>query len=121
MLNIPQLLAKELSLTPSQVHSALLLFAEGATISFIAHYLKQRTDSLDDVPLHDLSDRFIYLTELEQWKATILKEIAYQPGKMLFFSINITNTCRSYFNSASTSAEKNVQQVESFLSVMYFL
>jgi len=31
MLNIPQLLAKELSLSPSQVQNALELFAEGAT------------------------------------------------------------------------------------------
>lgn len=76
MLNIPQLLAKELSLTPSQVQNALELFAEGATIPFIARYRKERTDSLDEVQLRDLSDRFTYLTELEQRKATILDAIA---------------------------------------------
>jgi protein Tex len=76
MLNIPQLLAKELSLTSSQVQNALELFAEGATIPFIARYRKERTDSLDEVQLRDLSDRFTYLTELEQRKATILDAIA---------------------------------------------
>jgi len=76
MLNIPQLLAKELSLTPSQVQNALELFAEGATIPFIARYRKERTDSLDEVQLRDLSDRFTYLTELEQRKATIQDAIA---------------------------------------------
>ncbi len=65
MLNIPQLLAKELSLSPSQVQNALELFAEGATIPFIARYRKERTGSLDEVQLRDLSDRFTYLTELE--------------------------------------------------------
>ncbi len=76
MLNIPQLLAEELSLTPSQVQNALELFAEGGTIPFIARYRKERTDSLDEVQLRDLLDRFTYLTELEQRKATILEAIA---------------------------------------------
>ena len=81
MLNIPQLLAKELSLSPSQVQNALELFAEGATIPFIARYRKERTGSLDEVQLRDLSERFIYLTELEQRKAVILDAIASQ-GKL---------------------------------------
>jgi len=81
MLNIPQLLAKELSLTPSQVQSALELFAEGATIPFIARYRKERTGSLDEVQLRDLSERYTYLTELEERKAAILEAIASQ-GKL---------------------------------------
>jgi uncharacterized protein len=81
MLNIPQLLAKELSLSPSQVQNALELFAEGATIPFIARYRKERTGSLDEVQLRDLSERFTYLTELEERKAAILEAIASQ-GKL---------------------------------------
>jgi uncharacterized protein len=81
MLNIPQLLAKELSLSPSQVQNALELFAEGATIPFIARYRKERTGSLDEVQLRDLSERFTYLTELEERKAAILDAIASQ-GKL---------------------------------------
>ncbi len=81
MLNIPQLLAKELSLTPSQVQNALELFAEGATIPFIARYRKERTGSLDEVQLRDLSERYTYLTELEERKAAILEAIASQ-GKL---------------------------------------
>ena len=81
MLNIPQLLAKELSLSPSQVQNALELFAEGATIPFIARYRKERTGSLDEVQLRDLSERFTYLTELEERKSAILDAIASQ-GKL---------------------------------------
>jgi len=81
MLNIPQLLAKELSLKSSQVENALELFAEGATIPFIARYRKERTGSLDEIQLRDLSERFTYLTELEARKAAILEEIASQ-GKL---------------------------------------
>lgn len=78
MLNIPQLLAKELSLSPTQVQNALELFAEGATIPFIARYRKERTGSLDEVQLRDLSERYTYLTELEDRKAAILDAIASQ-------------------------------------------
>ena len=81
MLNIPQVLAQELSLKPSQVQNALELFAEGATIPFIARYRKERTGSLDEIQLRDLSERYTYLTELEERKASILDAIASQ-GKL---------------------------------------
>ncbi len=81
MLNIPQLLAQELSLRPSQVQNALELFAEGATIPFIARYRKERTGSLDEIQLRNLSERYTYLTELEERKAAILEAIASQ-GKL---------------------------------------
>jgi uncharacterized protein len=81
MLNIPQLIAEELSLKPSQVQNALELFAEGGTIPFIARYRKERTGSLDEIQLRNLSERYTYLTELEERKATILEAIASQ-GKL---------------------------------------
>ncbi|HBE20518.1 MAG TPA: RNA-binding transcriptional accessory protein [Cyanobacteria bacterium UBA11149] len=81
MLNIPQLLAQELSLTPAQIENTLTLFAEGATIPFIARYRKERTNSLDEVQLRDISERYTYLTELEERKSTILDAISSQ-GKL---------------------------------------
>lgn len=81
MLNIPQYLATELNLKPFQVENALALFAEGATIPFIARYRKERTGEMDEVQLRDLSDRHTYLTELEARKTTILTAIAEQ-GKL---------------------------------------
>ncbi|MFB8797035.1 MAG: Tex family protein [Microcoleus sp.] len=76
MLNIPQLIAQELSVHLSQVNNALELFAEGATIPFIARYRKERTDSLNEIHLRDISDRFTYLTEIEARKTTILETIS---------------------------------------------
>ncbi|MCY7286037.1 MAG: RNA-binding transcriptional accessory protein, partial [Cyanobacteria bacterium CAN_BIN43] len=81
MLNIPQLLAEELSLRPAQVASALELLAEGATVPFIARYRKERTEEMNEIQLRDLFDRFAYLTELEERKAIILRSIADQ-GKL---------------------------------------
>lgn len=81
MINIPQLLAQELSLRSSQVANALELFAEGATVPFIARYRKERTGEMDEVQLRDLFDRFTYLTELEERKKSILESIETQ-GKL---------------------------------------
>ncbi|WP_293142890.1 Tex family protein [Microcoleus sp. bin48.metabat.b7b8b9.023] len=81
MLNIPQLIAQELSINLSQVNNALELFAEGATIPFIARYRKERTDLLNEIQLRDISDRFTYLTEIEDRKKSILETIASQ-GKL---------------------------------------
>lgn len=81
MLNIPQQLATELNLRDFQVQNALELFAEGATIPFIARYRKERTGEMDEVQLRDLFDRHAYLQELEERKSTILKAISEQ-GKL---------------------------------------
>ncbi|MBW4593481.1 MAG: RNA-binding transcriptional accessory protein [Brasilonema angustatum HA4187-MV1] len=81
MLNIPQLLATELNLKPYQVQNALELFAEGATIPFIARYRKERTSEMNEVQLRELNDKYNYLTELEERKSVILNSIAEQ-GKL---------------------------------------
>ncbi len=81
MLNVAQVLAQELSLKITQVQSALELFAEGATVPFIARYRKERTGEMDETQLRRLSERHTYLTELEDRKTTILAEIEQQ-GKL---------------------------------------
>jgi uncharacterized protein len=80
-LNIPQLLADELSLKPVQIQNALELQAEGATVPFIARYRKERTGEMDEIQLRQLFERHTYLRELEERKAAILKSIAEQ-GKL---------------------------------------
>ncbi|HEY9824441.1 MAG TPA: Tex family protein, partial [Stenomitos sp.] len=64
-----------------QVQQALDLLAEGATVPFIARYRKERTGEMDEIQLRQLSERFAYLTELEDRKRTILAEIEQQ-GKL---------------------------------------
>lgn len=78
MLNIPQVIANELSLNIQNVNSALELLTEGATIPFIARYRKEKTGSLNEIELRDINDRFIYLQELESRKQVILDSIASQ-------------------------------------------
>jgi protein Tex len=80
-MDIPKLIAQELSLSPHQIQSALALFAEGGTVPFIARYRKERTGEMNEVQLRALLERHTYLTELEERKAAILKSIEEQ-GKL---------------------------------------
>jgi protein Tex len=80
-MNIPQLIAQELSLGLHQIQNALELFAEGGTVPFIARYRKEKTGEMNEVQLRALLERHTYLSELEERKATILKSIEEQ-GKL---------------------------------------
>jgi protein Tex len=76
MLDIAQFLAKELSLKPSQVKNALELFAESASVPFIARYRKERTGEMNEIQLRELQERFTYLSELEERKTKVISAIA---------------------------------------------
>ncbi len=91
MIDIPALLAQEMNLRPAQIQSALELFAEGATVPFIARYRKERTGTMDEVQLRDLLDRFTYLTELQARKTTILESIRSQDKLTPELEKQITN------------------------------
>ena len=81
MLNVIALLASELAVKPSQIQAALSLFAEGGTVPFIARYRKEQTEEMDEIQLRILSERFAYLTELQDRKKVILESIESQ-GKL---------------------------------------
>ena len=81
MQNLEQLIAKELSLRPEQVKNALELFAEGATLPFVARYRKERTGEMNEIQLRDLQDRYAYLTELRDRQVVIIQAISEQ-GKL---------------------------------------
>jgi protein Tex len=80
-LSVTQRVAAELSLSPESVAGALALFAEGATLPFIARYRKEATGGLDEVQLRDVRDRARYLEEMEDRRAAILASIDEQ-GKL---------------------------------------
>ncbi len=74
-------IATELEIRPAQVEATLALFAEGATVPFVARYRKERTGDLDEVQLRQIAERHQYLTELEDRRQTVLSEIQSQ-GKL---------------------------------------
>src|SRR5258706_919817 len=74
-------IARELGLREPQVERTLALFAEGATLPFIARYRKEQTGNLDEVQIGAIAERGEYLRELDARKATVLGEIESQ-GKL---------------------------------------
>ncbi|MDJ0743889.1 MAG: Tex family protein [Xenococcaceae cyanobacterium MO_167.B27] len=76
--NISEIIAEELSLDIYKVSNCLELCQEGSSVPFIARYRKEKTGGLDEIKLRQIIDRYIYLTDLDKRKATILKEIAIQ-------------------------------------------
>ena len=81
MVEIARIVAEELNLGVPQVRSALELFAEGATVPFVARYRKERTGGLDEQQLRAVVERAAYLEDLEARKRTVLEAIAAQ-GKL---------------------------------------
>lgn len=74
-------LKEELKVEKWQVEAAVKLIDEGNTIPFISRYRKEATGSLNDEELRSLSERLIYLRNLEEKKETVLHSIEEQ-GKL---------------------------------------
>jgi uncharacterized protein len=69
-------IAGELKVQPRQVAATAALFAEGATVPFIARYRKEATGSLDEVAVTSIRERLLSLAELDQRRDAILKSLA---------------------------------------------
>jgi len=80
-IDISEIIQNEFKLKPLQVSGTLKLFAEDATIPFIARYRKEITGNLDEEVLRNIKDRYEYLLELQDRKKTVLKTISEQ-GKL---------------------------------------
>ncbi|OCX62076.1 RNA-binding transcriptional accessory protein [Thioclava sp. SK-1] len=78
---ISRLIATEIGARPDQVNAAVTLLDEGATVPFVARYRKEATGGLDDTQLRMLSERLIYLRDMESRRTAIVKSITEQ-GKM---------------------------------------
>ncbi len=68
-------IARELSLTESQVAAVARLLADGATIPFIARYRKEATQSLDEVAVAAVQDRLQRLAERDKRREAILASL----------------------------------------------
>lgn len=80
-MDIIQKITEELNVMKWQVEAAVRLIDEGNTIPFIARYRKEATGMLDDEQLRKLSERLIYLRNLEEKKEQVLCSIEEQ-GKL---------------------------------------
>jgi len=78
MLNIAAIIAEEINSPERNIHAAIQLLDDGATVPFISRYRKEVTGGLDDIQLRTLDERLGYLRELEERKQTVLKSIKEQ-------------------------------------------
>jgi uncharacterized protein len=69
-------ITREMKLGAGQVSAVAGLFAEGATIPFIARYRKEATGALDEVALTGIRERLEQLEELDKRREAILKSLA---------------------------------------------
>jgi uncharacterized protein len=96
-MNIPSVLAQELSLKLWQVEAAIRLIDDGNTIPFIARYRKEVTGSLDDQALRALNDRLKYLRNLDEQREKVRAAISEQGA--------LTDEISASLDAAETLAE----------------
>ncbi len=97
MTEFAPLISSRLNLRITQVEAVLSLFAEGATIPFIARYRKDKTGGLDEVQIQQVQDEAKFLKEFTERKTFIEKAITEQ-GKM-------TDALQDKLSNAATIAE----------------
>src|SRR3954470_297434 len=68
-------LAAELNIKVAQVAATAQLFAEGATVPFIARYRKEVTGELDEVQITSIRDRLEQLRAIDERRAAILASL----------------------------------------------
>jgi uncharacterized protein len=76
-----QFIVENLQIPKQRVENTLQLFADGATIPFIARYRKEMTGSLDEVQVEAIQKESNRLIEIDKRRETILKSIEEQ-GKL---------------------------------------
>lgn len=79
--NLNSTIAQELKIPANKVEATIKLLDEGNTIPFVARYRKEVTGSLDEEQIRNISERIIYLRNLESRKEEILSSIEAQ-GKL---------------------------------------
>ena len=68
-------IAGELKLRPIQVGATAKLFADGATVPFIARYRKEATGEMDEVQIQTVRDRLEQLQALDDRRGSIIKSL----------------------------------------------
>lgn len=90
---ILEILNKELPFKTHQIKNVVNLIEDNNTIPFIARYRKEMTNSLDEVEIKSIVDRYHYVTKIEARKHEVIRLIESQ-GKL-------TNEIKAAINRAT--------------------
>lgn len=74
-------LSSLLNLNARSITEVIKMLSTGNTVPFIARYRKEATGNLDEIQIRSIEDRWHYVRELEDRRATILESITTQ-GKI---------------------------------------
>lgn len=77
-MNHVEQISKQLNIQAAQATAVITLLDDGNTIPFIARYRKEKTNSLDDEQIREISDLIDKLRTLDERRETILKSIEEQ-------------------------------------------
>jgi uncharacterized protein len=78
MLNYNAIIAKDISVRPDQVQSVIELLDDGNTIPFISRYRKEKTGSLDEEQIRNISELVDKYRALDDRRSTIIASIEKQ-------------------------------------------
>ena len=81
MTDFSTIISSRIGVAATQVAATIALLNENATIPFIARYRKERTGSLDEVQISQITEEYHRFLEIAERKTTILKTIEEQ-GKL---------------------------------------
>lgn len=81
MKTISERLSSELGINSKDVNSVIELLDDGNTVPFIARYRKELTGGMSDTTLRELSERLVYLRNLDDRKNDVVRLINEQ-GKL---------------------------------------
>ena len=87
IMDIKEILIKEMGLGPNQVENTIKLIDEGNTIPFIARYRKEMTGEMTDVQLREFGDRLTYLRNLEERMEIISTHFTIKPPCILYLNM----------------------------------
>jgi uncharacterized protein len=78
MIEFASEVSSKINVSKRQVEAVLELFAEGATVPFIARYRKDKTGNLDEVQIQQIQEEAKFQKEFSERKAFIIKSITDQ-------------------------------------------
>lgn len=94
-MDIYNLVASELKIKKEQVTETVSLLDEGATIPFIARYRKEKTGSLDETVIREISERITYLRSLVARKEEVIRLIGEKLTPEIEKNIKEANTLQA--------------------------
>lgn len=99
-----EIVAQTMPCKKHQIEAVLKMLEEGNTVPFIARYRKERTESLDEVQIKDISDEYQRVEKIEKKRSDIEARIG-ELGKL-------TENLKKSIDAAETMQQLSVFAIQ---------